>query len=193
MNFIAEMLADEAAIAEFSSRLDELDHLERVQALRDLRSREQAALFERARQNPSSLEDLVPQNFDDQVEVRHSGVNSLPVFRFFEKRFMRKGGNDPMLWGYNQQAMMRLTGPGYFVVRAPNPNHDLTIDYTEIPDQQPRGGWPKIRSNMRGTSRFVFGGLQDRLRRISHHVNVGQAWRNGKRLKNWFVLVRNDE
>jgi hypothetical protein len=58
-----------------------------------------------------------------------------------------------------------------------------------VPNEKP-SDWPEIRSNERGLSRFVYGFMIDRLRRVSEHVTIGSAARNGKDLGSYFILSR---
>jgi hypothetical protein len=81
------------------------------------------------------------------------------------------------------------TGPGYFVAREDPARPEVLIDYREIPAEQP-AGWPGLRSNERGLSRFVYGFMVDTLRRVSEHVTIGSAARNGRDLGSWFILCR---
>ena len=52
--------------------------------------------------------------------------------------------------------------------------------------------WPEVQSNERGLSRFVYGFMVDRLRRVSEHVTIGSAARKGKEMGSYFVLTRDD-
>ena len=62
-----------------------------------------------------------------------------------------------------------------------------------VPEKPPEpADWPKVRSNAGGLSYFVFRDLNDTLRRVSEHVTIGEAWRNGKNLHQYFILVRRD-
>ena len=66
----------------------------------------------------------------------------------------------------------------------------FTLDeYVGLPAEHPEG-WPAIRSNERGVSRFVYGFMLDTLRRVSEHVTIGSAARKGVDLGSWFVLCR---
>ena len=87
--------------------------------------------------------------------------------------------------------MSPVTGPGYFLAR-PDPDSDeVLVDYGKLPTSRP-DSWPEIRSNERGLSRFVYGFMVDRLRRVSEHVTIGSAWRKGKDMGSYFVLSRAD-
>jgi hypothetical protein len=51
-------------------------------------------------------------------------------------------------------------------------------------------GWPEIRRNERGLSRFVYGFMVDTVRGVSEHVSIGSAARHGKDMGSWFILCR---
>ena len=85
--------------------------------------------------------------------------------------------------------MSPVTGPGYFMAREDAKTGEILVDYNRLPDQKPLG-WPEIRSNERGLSRFVYGFMVDRLRRVSEHVTIGSAARKGKDLGSYFILSR---
>lgn len=181
--------ADPPALA---AHLDGLDHPARVREVAALSGRWLGRLFERVEGRAIDLGHLVPTDVAEGVPVRHVGVNSLPLFRRFEKRFMRAPGGAG-LWGYNHQAMRWLTGPGYFVVAPGRPAEDLCIDYHSVPDGDPGSGWPAVRGNEGFPDRFVYGFMRDHMRRVSDHVSIGRAERKGRMLDTWFALVRMDE
>ena len=177
-----------------AGHLDALDHPTRVALVRRLDRSTQRALYARvAGHAPLSLVDLVPASGGPLETVRHLGLNTLPVFRVFEKRFCRPEGEDPAsptaLAGWNFQAMRPVTGPGYFVAVEDEATREVLVDYRRLPETRP-SDWPEIRSNERGLSRFVYGFMVDRLRRVSEHVTVGSASRKGRDLGSWFVLTR---
>lgn len=180
---------DAEAVAAF---LDGLDHAGRLAAVRALDgSVIQERLWEcAASASPVTLTDLVPPATPPLREVIWYGKNSLPVYSHFEKRFCRPSPRHTAdeLWGYNQYPLIRLFGPGYFVCHRVG-EAAAAIDYRRVPPEHP-AGWPPIRPNEQGLSRFVYRGLVDYLRRVSRHVVVGRATRNGKPLPNYFVLVR---
>lgn len=177
--------------------LNGVSHVERVAATRAAGPSEQRRLYEAARGfAPVRLEDLVPSGTGDGKAVRHFGKNTLPAFTHFEKRFCRPAGQDPtapeQLWGFNFQTLQPVTGPGYFVAR-PSPEAgdapEVWVDYNQLPPEAP-AGWPAVRSNERGLSRFVYGFMIDTLRGVSEHVTIGSAARKGKDLGSWFLLTR---
>jgi len=181
---------------EISRWLDGLAEVDRVAAVRGAGRREQRTLWHAVEKfAPLRLRDLVPPEVPALATVRHFGRNSLPLFDLFEKRFTRPSGEDAdapaELHGYNAQPMQRWTGPGYFVaVQAPE-DEEVLIDYRRLPSQHPEG-WPEIRSNESGLSRFVYGYMVDTLRRVSQHVCIGSAARRGRDLGSWFVVCREE-
>ncbi|MEN8159970.1 MAG: hypothetical protein ABFS41_07860, partial [Myxococcota bacterium] len=181
---------------ELAALLDGLSHEARVAWVRSVGRRDQRRLYEAAAGFlPLALADLVPPGCADEATVRHFGRNTLPAFTWFEKRFARPAGEAPrapsVLHGFNFQTMSWLTGPGYYVARADPERPEVLIDYREVPSTAPPG-WPPLRRNEVGLSRFVYGNMVDRLRRVSEHVTIGSAARNGRDLGSWFLLTRED-
>ena len=188
---IADKGVDPVAISDL---LDNLTDEARPRVVRELGRGDQRALYQKVEGFASvQLVDLVPPTRADLEEVRHLGRNSLPAFRIFEKRFCRLPGVRPerpdALAGYNFQTMAPVTGPGYFVARDEANTREVLVDYHRVPNEKP-SDWPEIRSNERGLSRFVYGFMIDRLRRVSEHVTIGSAARNGKDLGSYFILSR---
>ncbi len=174
--------------------LDGLSHAQRVDAIRSVGRAEQRSLYKAVDGFASvGLTDLVAPSVRDLTPVRHFGKNTLPLFTHFEKRFCRPRDADSekpeALYGFNFQSMSALTGPGYFVARVDPGRPEVLIDYREIPQDRAEG-WPPIRSNERGLGRFVYGFMVDTLRRVSEHVTIGSAARDGKDLGSWFMLCR---
>jgi hypothetical protein len=172
--------------------LDAQSHAARVAAVRGLSRRAEAALYARVADAGSlTLDALVPAGTPLHVPVRHFGLNSLPAFRVFEKRFYRvTPGSDAGagIAGANFQTLSPLTGPGYFVVRTGQPG-ELLVDYNHVPSEAPKG-WPAIAPNDRGRQRLVYGFMIDTLRRVSEHVSIGRAARKGVEIDAYFVLCR---
>ncbi len=190
----ARIVENPIRIKELAALLDGLSHEERVAWVHSMGRREQRRLYEAAEGFlPLGLADLVPPGSADGATVRHFGKNTLPAFTRFEKRFARPGGEDPqaprVLHGFNFQALGWLTGPGYYVARADPARPEVLIDYREIPTAAPPG-WPAPRPNDAGLGRLVYGGMVDRLRRVSEHVTIGSAAKNGRDLGSWFLLTR---
>ncbi len=182
--------------ARLAALFDDLSPSMRVALVRRLGRREQRDLYRKVEgAAPLSLADLVPPDRDALEEVRHLGLNTLPAFRVFEKRFCRLPGEDAAapaaLAGYNFQTMAPLTGPGYFVAVDDPDRREVRVDYRRLPDRKP-DHWPAIRSNESGLARFVYGFMVDTLRRVSEHVTIGSAARKGRDLGSYFALARSD-
>jgi hypothetical protein len=114
-----------------------------------------------------------------------AGRNSLRLFSRFEKWFARQ---DAVLIGCNRHALSALIGPGYFIVRDDS-SARLEFDYGRMPAQAPPG-WPAIKRNTGLLARPVYGNLLDKVVWVSRNVLVGAAFRDGKPLDSYFVLVR---
>ena len=182
---------DPRAIADY---FDALSHEARLGEIRRMDARRQARLYAAcAGAFPLDVRFFVPDSVAPLKEVIHYGKNSLPFFTLFEKRFCRPDGGEPgLLWGYNEQRLRHLTGPGYFVVREVPEDRRVVIDYTEVPPRGPKG-WPKVMSNSRGLSRFIYAGMRDYMWKVSSHVSIGRAFRNERPTNNTFVLCRADQ
>ena len=139
---------------------------------------------------PVTLDELVPPDMAALREVIWHGKNSLPVFTLFQKRFCRPRGDrsSQELWGYNHQTMAWVTGPGYFVCHQVGTS-PAAIDYRVVPPEAPPG-WPDVKRNDQGLSRLVYANMVDYLRRVSKHVLIGRAYKDGKEMPNWFLLCR---
>jgi hypothetical protein len=179
-----------------SDYLDGLDATERVIAVRSLGAAEQRLLWRAVDGfRPVRLTDLVPPTVPALTPVRHYGRNSMPAFTIFEKRFYRPEGisaDAPSeLCGANFQHISPLTGPGYFVVEPHKERPEVCVDYRRLPQRAPEG-WPEIRSNERGVSRFIYGFMVDTLRRVSEHVTIGSAARHGRDIGAFFLLCRQE-
>jgi hypothetical protein len=188
-DFISPRQVDLAGLSHF---LDDLNQGRRVRAVRSLSAAEQALLFEAAKgYRPLTLADYVPEALGPLQPVIHYGCNSLPTFRIFEKRFCRPDqASAPQLWGYNEQVMRFVTGPGYFVTRQAD-DDEVVIDYFDIPPRKP-AQWPELQPNSERLGRFIYYRTRDYMRGISRHLSVGRANREGKPLDNWFVLCREE-
>jgi hypothetical protein len=174
--------------------LDGLEDSARASATRSMTARQQAKVFEAARGvRALDLDDFVPAGTPPLVQVIHSGKNSLPFFKTFEKRFCRPELGSARLWGYNEnpRSITSVTGPGYFVCYSIG-SGEVLIDYCEVPPNEPKkpDGWPPVLPNSAGLSRFIYNRTQDTMRGVSKHVSVGRAARDGRVMDNWFVLCR---
>ena len=190
---LKELLAPERPdAAKIAAFLDGLDHGGRMTAITALQgTKEQAKLYDINAGAPAvTMAELVPVETPPLREVIWHGKNSLPVFTHFQKRFCRPKGERGAqeLWGYNHQTMAWVTGPGYFVCHQDGPI-PAAIDYRVVPPEAPPG-WPDVKRNDQGLSRFVYANMVDYLRRVSKHVLIGRAYKGGKEMPNWFLLCR---
>lgn len=199
------MLADvNINIDEIAAWLDGLDHDARKAAAFSLDRSGQRALYERATHGAAiTLEHFVPTALSDCTEVIHHGRNTLPLpasQKRFEKRFARPGAGDETdgLYGYNEAPTRGLIGPGYFVaiVTAGTPKWEsrgaVVVDYFQVPTGAVVEGWPAVVPNSRGLQYFIYNKTRDFMRRVSHHVSIGAAYKKEKALGHFFVLVRED-
>jgi hypothetical protein len=192
--FLSRLREETLQMPALAAFLDALSHAERVVAVRRTRRTDQRRLWQAADGFAElALEDLVPAAVPAGAAVRHFGKNTLPVFTHFEKRFLRPEGLDPrkpdLLYGYNHQSMAFVTGPGYYVARQDPSRPEVLVDYNQVPPEAPEG-WPPVRRNESGLGRFVYGFMVDTLRRVSEHVTIGSAAKNGRDMGSWFLLTR---
>jgi hypothetical protein len=173
--------------------LDGMGHEGRVHCTRGWSKATQAKLYEAVKgHKPLSIADMVPAGTAPLTEVIHDLKNSLPLFSVAQKRFCRLDDNDKQLCGYNEGSTRGLVGPGFFTARDSETNPgEILIDYKTLPKAKAHG-WPDIRSNDSGLSALVYGNMVDTMRRISEHVTIGRAAKNGADMDAWFVLVRKD-
>ena len=174
---------------ELARVLDDVADDVRLKSLYELSRSDMARLFEAARDNdPLTLDHFVPPEAPAGAEVIHDGRNSLALFRTFRKRFCRASG-ERELWGYNDQALQRFTGAGYFVAYEQEPK-DVVFDYERLPRSPLPEGWPPVLSNSKGLSRLIYGGTRDIVRRVSNFVSIGRVYRGERPRDVWFMLVR---
>ena len=177
-----------------SDFLDGLSEPDRLTAVRSLGRADQIILWRAVEGfRPVTLTDVVPATVPPLQAVRHYGRNTLPISPLFEKRFYRTPANDSAapaeLYGLNVHSSRPLVGPGYFVAVQDIARGEVLVDYRRVPAITP-DGWVKVTRNERGLSRFVYGFMVDTLRRVSEHVTIGSAARNGKDIGSYFVLCR---
>lgn len=190
---LSRAILEERPIEEIQAELDGLSPNDRVEQSRSLGPKEQKLLWELCTDRAVSLEQIVPLGRVNQT-VRHLGRNTLPAFKYFEKRFLRPTEDSEVLWGYNEGPTRKLVGPGYFICRVSDQPMvgEVVIDYEQLPTGSPEG-WPEIKANEAGVSRLVYAYMHDYLRRVSDHVTIGRAYRKGKESPNYFTLCRWDE
>ena len=195
---------DEHALERIGAALDAMTHEERKLTMLSIEPAEQRALWKLVKDRPVDTDHFVPPGIEPLRQVIHHGKNSLLAHNFFQKRFCRADDGSNELWGYNHQTLAWASGPGYFVARDASPETDRVrarddgdlpasylIDYTRLPPKKP-DAWPRILPNERLISRFVYAGMKDFMRRVSRHVSIGRAHRNGRVMNAWFVLCRED-
>lgn len=175
--------------------LDNLDSQKRIEMVRSLKKSSMQALWELAEGTKVVLEDMVPSDKAPLEQVIHYGINSLPAFRTFEKRFCRPSGESGKkeLWGYNEGATRIVVGPGYYVCHLSKGNSrgNAVVDYYMTPAGK-SPGWPKIKSSSQGITGVVFGFMQDFLRKVSKHVTIGRAYKHHLETGNYFALCREE-
>jgi hypothetical protein len=187
-------------IADVSAYLSNLTPDERWAQLAGLSKRCQRTLYLKAEAaEPLSLADFVPDDVEPHTSVVHSGRNSLPLFRSFEKCFARSESG--RVYGYNEGSLRPIIGPGYFVVRETRDDEvgrgAVVVDYhqvPELPDGVGPDGWPPVKPNARGLQYFVFHNTRDYMRRVAPGVTIGSAWKTfagrERALDSYFVLLR---
>lgn len=188
---LQRMIHDAAPPSALAAFLDGLPEPARVAASRSLDRGLQRKLYRAvAGFLPLRLWDMVPAATAELTAVRHYGRNTLPVFTLFEKRFYaytRDGVRS--VGGANFQSIQWLTGPGYFVVREDGARGELLVDYNHVPTIAP-DGFMRIVENRANRSGLVYGSMIDTLRRVSEHVTIGSAAKNGKDIGSYFTLCR---
>ncbi len=202
-----QSLLGEGDIAAIEAFLDGLDHAARRENVEALSGSELGKLYQLASGRHVDVDFFVPKSVPEGTEVVHHGKNSLPVIGgTFRKRFVRLADTEEKLGGFNDNDgfvsnVGWFTGPGYFVVRprgCDNPDgrtdtEQLFVNYYEVPEgEAPVGGWPDVQQNNGLTRGASFGQMCDYMWRVSGHVSIGEAWKKGKNLKQYFALVRED-
>lgn len=179
-------------------RLDALREDQRVAFVRALSKADMMRLWDASEGRAVTAEDFVPAGVPSRAEVIHKGMNSLPLFREFEKRFTR-GDRDGVVFGYNYNWFNWTTaGPGYFVghvearARAADQQGVFGLDYYDLPPKFAAlpASWPPLRKNELGLTALIYAKMVDYMRKVSDGVTIGRAWRHGKRTSNYFVLAR---
>lgn len=187
----AKLWEADCKIEDLASQLDAMATDERILAVRYLNGKDQKRLWELSEGRLVGLEDMVPASLAPGKMVRHFGRNSLPAFTLFEKRFCNSEDEAPELWGYNHQALQKITGPGYFVAYVFEEFKSLAIDYRRVPPKAPEG-CPPVKSNSSGLSMFVYKNMVDHMRKVSAHVTIGRVRKYEKWQSNYFVLCREE-
>ncbi|MBK7579976.1 MAG: hypothetical protein IPI67_07185 [Myxococcales bacterium] len=186
---------DEHSIPRIGATLDRMDHKSRLYTTESATKEDMVALWELMKEQPVDADHFVPSGVDAMKEVIHHGKNTLPAFTHFQKRFCRADDDSGDVYGYNFGSTLWLTGPGYFVAHAAkdekDPPSEYLVDYTRIPPKKP-DAWPDIRDNEGGISALVYGRMKDYMRKVSDHVSIGKAYKQGKAIGAYFMLCRED-
>lgn len=186
-------------MAEISVALDDMGHDERLRAVRSLNAADLANLYERAQEcDAVTMDHFVPSDAPELTEVIHYGLNSLPAFRTFQKRFCRSTDRrgQRAIFGYNEGVTRPLIGPGFFVTHPTQgvehweSRGAVVIDYHLAPDGPLSCTWPHFKPNDHGLQHFVYHRTRDFMRRVSEHVSIGSAFKDEKQINAYFVLCR---
>jgi len=185
-------------IDQLPDALPAMPEADRIRAVRGLRKRDMALLWERTAGREVTAEDFVPADVPVGVEVIHWGRNSLPVFANFQKRFTRAAERAGVVYGYNHTwygygAFAWTTlGPGYFTGHYDRVEAAFGLDYYAVPPADARlpGAWPNRAPNERGLQRLIYARMIDYMRKVADGVTIGRAWRQGRVTDNYFVLAR---
>lgn len=130
-------------------------------------------------------------------EAFFDGINSMPLFRRFAKKFATA---DDAFFGHNHNGAIEslFSGPGYFCI-AEASDGEAVFDYRNLPATVPND-WPEVKSNLRFPYRLVYGNMVDAVRVVSDDIFVGKAfrvpgtgpvdWSKGSSIGVHFVLVR---
>jgi hypothetical protein len=175
---------------QLAAHLDALDSASRVQQIRALDKAAQKRLWEACAEAPAFTVEQLVAGVAAGTPVIWAGKNSLGIFTIFEKRFAKVGAD---IIGYNHQSISWLTGPGFFTaIPSPESTKEVRIDYTKEPAATTKlpSGWPAIKPNKAGLSRFIYNNLYDYLRYVSKDVCIGYATRLGKPMDSYFVLAK---
>ncbi len=191
MGKLKELLNKEGiTLKEITEYLDSLTNEEEIAEIITLGKKEQMKLWDLAEEAPEALtlEYFVPADAEPLKPFVFEGKNSLPAFTRFQKVFYKQ--HDGTIGGYNNQKLAPITGWGYMILEKPDPNSkEVLVNYLKIPSEKPEG-WPEIKPNCSGLSRFVYCNMIDHLRWVNRDVVIGRAYKKGKPMPNWFVLCR---
>lgn len=199
---LKRLLANKAHPSELATYLDQLSHSQRWKEVGELNRKQQSILYDLcAKSEPITLEHFVPSTYGDLVEVVHHGRNTLPLIsklKNFQKRFCRPLKGKDCLYGFNEGPTRWWIGPGYFVANLSEGRSEwmargqVVVDYYKVPEKPLPYGWPKLIPNHKGAQVFVYNHMRDFMRKVSEHVSVGRAFKDGKEMNAWFVLCRED-
>lgn len=186
---------DDHSIPRIGEALDRMDAKSRLYTTLSATKEDMETLWELVKDQSVDADHFVPSGTEPLKEVIHHGKNSLPAFTHFQKRFCRADDDSGDVYGYNHGSTEWATGPGYFVAHPAQdekePPSDYLIDYTRIPTKKAEG-WPEIRGNDGLIGGLVYGRMKDYMRKVSTHVSIGKAYKQGKEVGAYFMLCRQD-
>lgn len=202
---LKELVLEGASRETIADYLNGLNHAQRLEQVYQQTGALQEKLYDLCEGAVCTLDtDFVPADVADTTEVTHWGINSLALFRKFQKPMARIDSADgKKVVGFNRQVMSKITGPGYFTAK----DHDwegsqrVVVDYLDVPfDAESvrasidRGNlpndWPKILPQDAKLSRFIYFQTRDWMWKVSDHVTIGKAKKLDNWLNNWFILCR---
>ena len=162
-------------LPDLASALNAATHEQRLQWAYSLGQTEQLALFGLASETTLTVDDLTKP--EGAVFV-HPGRNGLPLFNRFQKRFARLG-DEVVGYNHNDNALLSwFAGPGHFTAyTSPDTGREVWIDYRTVSTQQ-HSEFPPLVDNEQGGRALVFGNMVDKLRRVSSHVLIGNAYKD---------------
>jgi hypothetical protein len=170
-----------------ASALDGVSHEARVNFVRGLGWRQLGAMWEHAKETELKAADLLHAPADAPVVTICEGKNALPVFSWFQKRFARVG-DEIVGYNHNSAFVTWWVGPGHFVAYdAPDKPGEVWIDYRTLPKER-HPEFPELASNDRGLfPRATYGGMVDKLRRVSRSVVIGDSFLGDRQEKPKYV------
>lgn len=155
-----------------ASALEGVDYNSRVNFIRGLGWGQLVAMWDLAKDTElHASELLVP----DGVSICE-GKNALPVFCWFQKRFARVG-DEIVGYNHNSPFVTWWVGPGHFVAYdSPEKPGEVWVDYRNLP-QARHPDFPELLTNDRGIlPRATYGGMVDKVRRVSKTVLIGDSF-----------------
>jgi hypothetical protein len=177
-------LPNAADIHTLATALDSATEAERLAWLARLPRSQLGVLYDMAAGQARCVEDM---HAGEGEVIIHQGINSAPSFRHFQKRVVLHAGQ---VKGYNHQPFSWVVGAGSFVVEPSSEvSGEVLFDYTGLP-REGFSGFPPLKPNTAGLSRFVYGDMIDVVRRVSAQVSIGKAYRHGEYAGFHFALCR---
>lgn len=176
------------SIEPIAAALDAATHAQRVAWVRGLGRGQLVRLFSLATGARVTSDEMVARTGE---VVIHEGKNALPVFCYFQKRFARLEDGSQVGYNHNVGVASWFGGPGHFsFYDAPDGTGEVWIDYTRVPEKT-HPDFPPLAPNDRGFGpRIVYGGMIDKLRRVSRDVTIGDAFLGDTSKGVPFALVR---